>query len=96
MESTTSPEGVDSLGLENPGCAVNDPSIRFVKTSLLDHFILVLDQELDSLNWGSSSLGDSSSDSGEHEVLNESQLLLVRHLGVMISKGPETMSYYLT
>merc|ERR1719232_2374782 len=84
----SSPEGVDSLGLENPGGAVNDPSIRFVKTSLLDHLILVLDQELDSLNGGSSSLGDSSSDSGEHEVLSESQLLLVRHLRVMISKGP--------
>merc|ERR1712048_950902 len=38
----SSPEGVDSLSLEHSGGAVNDTSVRLVKTSLLDHLILVL------------------------------------------------------
>ena len=75
----TSPEGVDSLSLEHSGGAVNDTSVRLVKTSLLDHLILVLDQELDSLNWSGSSLGDSSSNTSKHEVLSKSKLLLVTH-----------------
>merc|ERR1719284_1903648 len=79
----SSPEGVDSLSLEHSGGAVNDTSVRLVKTSLLDHLILVLDQELDSLNWSGSSLGDSSSNTSKHEVLNKSKLLLVTHFSLI-------------
>jgi hypothetical protein len=32
------------------------------ETTLLDHLVLVLDQELDALNGGSSGLGDSGGD----------------------------------
>merc|ERR1719328_52717 len=84
----SSPEWVDSLSLQDPGGTINDASVWLVKTSLLDHLILVLDQELDSLNGSGSSLGDSSSNSGEHEVLSKSQFLLARHLVELISKEP--------
>ena len=41
---------------------------------------LVLYEEFDSLDGGSSSLGDTGSNTGEQKVLSESQLL-VRHGG---------------
>merc|ERR1719308_746235 len=79
ISQVSSPEGIDTLSLEDPGGTVNDTSVWLVKTTLLDHLILVLDEELDSLDGSSSSLGDSSSNTSEHEILNESQLLLVTH-----------------
>jgi len=79
VSKVSSPEGVDSLSLEDPHGTVNHAIVGLVKTSLLDHLILVLDEELDSLDGSSSSLGDSSSNTSEHEILNESQLLLVTH-----------------
>jgi hypothetical protein len=36
--------------------------VRVGETTLLDHLVLVLDEELDSLNGGSSGLGDSGGD----------------------------------
>ena len=36
----TSPEGVDSLSLEDPHGTVNHAIVRLVKTSLLDHLVL--------------------------------------------------------
>merc|ERR1712144_141326 len=53
----SSPEGVNSLGTEDPLAAVHDALVRSVKTTLLDHLVLVLDQQLDSLNGGSHGLG---------------------------------------
>lgn len=41
------------------------------ETTLLDHLILVLDEELDSLNGGSGSLGDGSGDTTHEEVGGE-------------------------
>ena len=41
---------------------------------------LVLYEKFDSLDWSSSSLGDTSSNTGEQKVLSESQLL-IRHGG---------------
>merc|ERR1719411_2596602 len=79
ISQVSSPEGVNSLSLENSGGTVNDTSVWLVKTTLLDHLILVLDKELDSLNGSSSSLGDSSSNTSKHEILNESELLLFTH-----------------
>ena len=49
----TSPEGVDSLSLEDPHGTVNHAIVRLVKTSLLDHLVLILNKQLDSLNGGS-------------------------------------------
>merc|ERR1719154_334045 len=72
ISQVSSPEGVDSLGFEDPGGAVDDSSVGLVQAPLLDHLVLVLDQQLDSLNGSSGSLGDSSSNSSQHEVLSES------------------------
>ena len=44
---------------------------------------LILNEKLYSLNGSGSSLRDPGSNSGEHKVLNESQLL-ARHLGGLI------------
>ena len=71
----TSPEGVDALSLEDPSGTVHDTSVGLVKTTLLDHLILVLDKELHSLDRGSDSLGDTCGHTSEHEILNESKLL---------------------
>merc|ERR1719308_282769 len=79
ISQVSSPEGVNSLSLEDSGGTVNDTSVWLVKTTLLDHLILVLDKELDSLNGSSSSLRDSSSNTSKHKILNESELLLVTH-----------------
>ena len=81
----TSPEGVDTLCLKHPLSAVNDTGVGLVQTTLLDHLVLILDKELHSLDGGGSSLGDSSSDTSEHEVLSESKLLLIGHLALDIA-----------
>ena len=49
----TSPEGVNTLSLEDPHGTVNHAIVRLVKTSLLDHLVLILNKQLDSLNGGS-------------------------------------------
>jgi len=52
----TSPEGDDTFGLEGSGGAVDDAGVWLVESALLDHLILVLDEELDSLDWCSGGL----------------------------------------
>ena len=85
----TSPEGVDTLGLHDPGAAVHDTLVRPVQTALLDHLVLVLDQELDPLDGGSHGLGDPGSHSGQHEVLKEPELLSVTHSeALLVCPGP--------
>merc|ERR1719461_28979 len=71
----SSPERVDSLSLHDPGAAVYDALVGPVKPALLDHLILVLDQQLDSLDGSSSGLGDTSSNTSQHEVLKEPELI---------------------
>ena len=56
----TSPQWVDTLSCQHSLGAVNDTLVWLVKSSLLDHLILVLDQQLYSLDWGCGSLGDTS------------------------------------
>merc|ERR1719378_918725 len=51
----SSPERVNSLSLQDPHCTVDNTSVWLVKTSLLDHLILVLDEKLNSLDGSSSS-----------------------------------------
>lgn len=58
----TSPEGDDTLGGGGTLEAVTDTGVLAVKTASLKHLILVLDEELDTLNGGSSSLRDGSGD----------------------------------
>jgi len=79
----SSPEGVDSLCLEDPGGAVDDTSVGLVQAALLDHLVLVLHQQLNPLDRGSGGLGDAGSHSGEHEALEKSQFL-VSHCGVLL------------
>jgi hypothetical protein len=63
------------LGCHRSPGAVDDASVSLVESTLLDHLILVLDQELDSLDGGGSSLGNTGGNTGEEEFLNEVQLL---------------------
>merc|ERR1719318_785060 len=79
ISQVSSPEGVDSLSLQDSAGAVNDTLVWLVESSLLDHLILVLDKELHSLNGSSESLGDTSGDTSKHEVLNKSEFLCVTH-----------------
>ena len=44
--------------------------------NLLDHLVLVLDKKFDSLDGGSSSLGDTSSCTREHEGFKEPKFLV--------------------
>ena len=75
----TSPEWVDTLGLQDSGGAVNDTSVWLVKPALLDHLILILDKELHSLNGSSGGLGHTSGYTSKHEVLSKSELLFISH-----------------
>ena len=67
----TSPERNDSLISEGAHGAVPDTGVWLVQTTLFDHLRLVLDQELNTLDGGGCGLGDSGSNTGEHEVLEE-------------------------
>lgn len=60
--SVTTPQGHDTLISHGAAEAVADAGVAAVKTASLDHLILVLDEELDTLDGGSSSLGDSGGD----------------------------------
>ena len=79
MSIFTSPEGIDSLGGEDTPSAVQNSRVGLVQTALLDHLVLVLDQQLDSLNGGGHSLGDTGGHTGQHEVLKEPELLGITH-----------------
>ena len=49
-------------------------------THLLDHLILVLDEQLHPLDGGGGGLGHARGHAGQHEVLSKPQLLLVSHV----------------
>jgi hypothetical protein len=68
----TSPEWDDSLGFEDSSSAVDDASVRLVETALLDHLVLVLDEELDALDGRGGGLRDTGGDAREHKVFKES------------------------
>merc|ERR1719278_1851203 len=84
VRHVSSPEGVDSLGCQHTLGAVKHSIVWLVKTTLLDHLILVLDEQLDPLDGGGGGLGHASSHAGEHERLKESKLL-VSHNEVRVS-----------
>jgi hypothetical protein len=67
----TSPEGDDTLGSGGTLEAVTNTGVLAVKTTSLKHLILVLDEELNTLNGGGSSLGDGSGDTTHQEVNDE-------------------------
>merc|ERR1719494_452961 len=85
----SSPEGDNTLGGHHPLGAVKNTGVGLVQTTLLDHLVLVLDEQLDSLDGGGHSLGDTSGNTGQHEVLEEPKLL-VTHLAFLISCRSES------
>ena len=56
----TSPEGDDTLGSGGTAETVANTGVLAVETASLKHLILVLDEELNTLDGGGSGLGDSS------------------------------------
>merc|ERR1719193_1387918 len=56
VDKVSSPEGSNTLGGHHPLGAVKDTSVGLVQTTLLDHLVLVLDEQLDSLDGGSHGL----------------------------------------
>jgi len=82
----SSPERDETLIGVGPGETVRDTLVRGSETTLLDHLVLVLDQELDSLNRGGSGLGDSGGDTSHHEVDGEG-LGILRLLNEVLGLG---------
>ncbi len=75
VSGVTTPEGANTLGGNDTLGAVNDTGVGAVKTARLDHLSLVLDDELDTLDGGSHSLGSNGSSTREEEVLHEAELV---------------------
>ena len=63
-----------------------------IENHLLDHLILVLDEQLHPLDGGGGGLGHARGHAGQHEVLSESQLLLVSHGSNVFRIGSERFS----
>jgi len=87
ISQVTSPEGEDTLGLQGPANAVSNTGVGLVQATLLDHLILVLDQQFDSLDGSSGGLGDGGSHTRQHKVFGKSKLLILTHFdGVFVQK----------
>jgi len=71
VSQVTSPEWSYTFGSQSSFAAVDNTIVWSIKSSLFDHFILVLDEELDSLDWGGDGFGDTGGDTREHKVLEE-------------------------
>lgn len=65
------PQREDTLIGGSAAEAVDNAVVLAVETTGLDHLILVLNEELDTLNGGGSSLGDGSGDTTHEEVGKE-------------------------
>jgi len=74
----TSPERRDTLLSGGSSETLSNTIVLSSQTTLLDHFVLVLDQQLDSLNWGGGGLRDSGGNTTHHEV--DEERVLSRHI----------------
>jgi hypothetical protein len=54
------PQGAHALVFDCAGKALADALVGLTEAALLDHLVLVLDEQLDALNGGSCGLADSS------------------------------------
>merc|ERR1712243_512497 len=72
----TAPQGVDALGFDGSDGAIDDAVVGLVQTALTDHLILILDEELDTLDRSGGRLGDDGGDTRKGEILGKSQLLI--------------------
>jgi len=71
VSQVTSPEWNETFGGHGSLAAINDTGVWFIKSTLFDHLILILDEELNSLDWGGNGFGNTSGDTREHKVLEE-------------------------
>jgi len=72
----TAPQRVDALVLDGSGGAIDDAVVGLVQTALTDHLILILDEELDTLDRSGGRLGHDGGDTRKGEILGKSQLLI--------------------
>ena len=79
----TAPQGVDALGLDGSHGAVDDAVVGLVQTALTDHLILILDEQLDTLDRSGGRLGHHGGHARKGEILGESQLL-ARHFRLFL------------
>eukprot|EP00983_Pelagomonas_calceolata_P075441 1153022-Pelagomonas_calceolata.AAC.3 len=63
------PQGDHALVLDGAGEALADALVGLRQAALLDHLVLVLDQQLDALDGGSGGLGHTGGHASHHEVL---------------------------
>lgn len=68
--SVATPQGHDTLISHGTLEAVGDAIVAAIKTTSLDHFILVLDQELDTLDGSSGGLRDGGRDTTHCETIS--------------------------
>merc|ERR1712121_214646 len=76
----STPQGIDTLVLHGSHGAVNDAFIGLIQAALTDHLILILDEQLDTLDRSGGRLRCNGGYAGQGEVLRESQLE-VTHFG---------------
>jgi len=77
ISQITSPEGNDTLGFQGPLNTINNAVVWSIQSALFDHFSLILDQEFYSLDGSGGRFGNGGGNSGQHEVLKKSKLLLI-------------------
>ncbi|KAH3658860.1 hypothetical protein OGATHE_006586 [Ogataea polymorpha] len=83
VSGVTLPERNKSLVSQGSLETFTNTGVSSGKSTLLDHFVLVLDQELNSLDWSGTGLGDGGGDTTHHEVDEERGL--VRHFQLIDS-----------
>jgi len=71
----SSPQWVDTLTLDGSQRTVDDAIVRLVQAALTDHLILILDEQLDTLDGGGGRLGSDGGHARQGEVFNESQFV---------------------
>jgi len=90
----TAPESEDAFAGHGTAGTIDDAIVGFVEDTLLDHLALILDEELNTLDGSSGSLGHTSGNTGEHEVLEKGQcgfLSFIRHFGFYVMCEREVM-----
>jgi len=83
VSQVTPPEWGNTFGGQSSLGAIEDARVWLVESTLLDHLILILNEELDSLDWGGDGFGDTGGDTREHKVLEEVKFLGSRHGGCL-------------
>merc|ERR1719456_331763 len=72
------PQGNDAVGSDDTLGALKNTVVLLVEDALLDHLVLVLDQQLNTLDGGRERLRDTGRHTTDHELLVETELGLLR------------------